>query len=114
MRRECREQSPARCNSSTPPPNEAAFRILLALLDKGNARGKTWFVGAGDKDQVIHATLGADAQYLRERFDHAFPACAAYRCRPLTAMEPIWRCRWARSRTSPRSRGSPSSPTSPA
>ena len=23
---------------------------------------------------MIHATLGADAQYLRERFDHAFPA----------------------------------------
>ena len=22
----------------------------------------------------LHATLGADAQYLRERFDHAFPA----------------------------------------
>lgn len=54
--------------------NEAAFRILLALLDKGNTRGKAYFVGAGDKDQVIHATLGADAQYLRERFDHAFPA----------------------------------------
>lgn len=53
--------------------NEAAFRILLALLDKGNTRGKAYFVGAGDKDQVIHATLGADAQYLRERFDHAFP-----------------------------------------
>ena len=53
--------------------NEAAFRILLALLDKGNTRGKACFVGAGDKDQVIHATLGADAQYLRERFDHAFP-----------------------------------------
>ena len=38
------------------------------------AEGKAYFVGAGDKDQVIHATLGADAQYLRERFDHAFPA----------------------------------------
>ena len=53
--------------------NEAAFRILLALLDKGNSRGRTYFVGAGDKDQVIHATLGADAQYLRERFHEAFP-----------------------------------------
>lgn len=50
--------------------NEAVFRILMALLGRANA----YFVGAGDKDQVIHATLGADAQYLRERFDQQFAA----------------------------------------
>lgn len=61
--------------------NEATFRILTALLDKG--RG--YFVGAGDKDQVIHATLGADAAFLRERFDAHFqkvcrlPLSASYR-----------------------------------
>ena len=68
--------------------NEASFRILLALLGKG----KSFFVGAGDKDQVIHATLGADAQYLRERFDQQFaglrrlPLATTYRHGPQLAL----------------------------
>lgn len=61
--------------------NEAAFRLLRALLE----RGQTYFVGAGDKDQVIHATLGADAAFLRDRFEQQFgrvkrlPLSASYR-----------------------------------
>lgn len=57
--------------------NEAAFRILMALLSDG----KAYFVGAGDKDQVIHTTLGADAQYLQHRFN----ACSLVARLPLTA-----------------------------
>ncbi len=57
--------------------NEASFRILQALLDTD----KLYFVGAGDKDQVIHSSLGADASYLNHRFADRFPACARY---PLT------------------------------
>lgn len=61
--------------------NEAAFRLLTALL----LRGQAYFVGAGDKDQVIHATLGANAAFLRERFEQRFgqvlrlPLSASYR-----------------------------------
>ncbi|MFZ3017315.1 MAG: ATP-dependent helicase [Gallionella sp.] len=69
--------------------NEAAFRILMALLSDG----KTSFVGAGDKDQVIHATLGADAQYLHHRFDGCglghvarLPLTATYRYGPHLAL----------------------------
>lgn len=58
--------------------NEAAFRILIALLEKG----RSYFIGAGDKDQVIHATHGADARFLRERFDVHFPKVRRF---PLTA-----------------------------
>ena len=67
--------------------NEAAFRILMALL----SGGETYFVGAGDKDQVIHATLGADAQYLQHRFDSCgpvarLPLTATYRYGPHLAL----------------------------
>jgi DNA helicase-2/ATP-dependent DNA helicase PcrA len=40
--------------------NEASFRIFDALLDID----KLYFVGAGDKDQVIYSKLGADEKYL--------------------------------------------------
>ncbi len=44
--------------------NEAAFQILAAQLSLPN----TYFVGAGDRDQVIHGDRGADAQFLAFRF----------------------------------------------
>lgn len=58
--------------------NEAAFRILIALLEKG----RSYFIGAGDRDQVIHATHGADARFLRDRFECHFPKVRRF---PLTA-----------------------------
>ena len=57
--------------------NEASFRILTALLDMD----KTYFVGAGDKDQVIHSSLGASEEFLSHRFSDRYPGCAQY---PLT------------------------------
>ncbi len=50
--------------------NEASFQILVALL----AIDKLYFVGAGDKDQVIYSKLGADAMFLRHRFNDLFPS----------------------------------------
>jgi len=58
--------------------NEAAFRILNALLE----RPQCYFIGAGDKDQVIHAKLGASDQYLKRRFNEQYPGLVRY---PLTA-----------------------------
>ena len=55
--------------------NEATFRILNALLKQPEC----YFVGAGDKDQVIHSTLGASEQYLQHRFASSYPALARYR-----------------------------------
>jgi DNA helicase-2/ATP-dependent DNA helicase PcrA len=57
--------------------NEAAFRILDALVGKPEC----YFVGAGDKDQVIHAKLGASEQYLNRRFAERYPKLARF---PLT------------------------------
>lgn len=57
--------------------NEAAFRILEALIE----RPQCFFVGAGDKDQVIHAKLGASDEFLNRRFGERFPRLARY---PLT------------------------------
>lgn len=57
--------------------NEATFRLLKMLIDKSNA----FFCGAGDKDQVIYTWSGADHQFLRKRFDDAFPYLQRY---PLT------------------------------
>jgi DNA helicase-2/ATP-dependent DNA helicase PcrA len=57
--------------------NEAAFRILDALID----RPQCYFVGAGDKDQVIHAKLGASDEYLKRRFAERYPKLQRY---PLT------------------------------
>ena len=49
--------------------NEAAFRILETLI----SRPTCFFVGAGDRDQVIYARQGAHDSYLRERFSQRFP-----------------------------------------
>ncbi|NYE60281.1 DNA helicase-2/ATP-dependent DNA helicase PcrA [Duganella sp. 1224] len=57
--------------------NEASFRILEALID----RPQCFFVGAGDKDQVIFAKLGASDEFLNRRFAERFPKLARY---PLT------------------------------
>ena len=57
--------------------NETSFRILEALIDRPQA----FFVGAGDKDQVIHAKLGASDEYLKRRFSERFPKLVRY---PLT------------------------------
>jgi DNA helicase-2/ATP-dependent DNA helicase PcrA len=57
--------------------NEAAFRILDALIE----RPQCFFVGAGDKDQVIHAKLGASDEYLKRRFAERYPKLQRY---PLT------------------------------
>jgi DNA helicase II / ATP-dependent DNA helicase PcrA len=58
--------------------NEAAFRLLVMLIRRGNA----FFSGAGDKDQVIYSWSGADPQFLRNRFQEEFPSLQIY---PLTA-----------------------------
>jgi DNA helicase-2/ATP-dependent DNA helicase PcrA len=57
--------------------NEASFTVLQALLDCDGL----YFVGAGDRDQVIHSQLGADEKYLDHRFGERFPGNARY---PLT------------------------------
>nr|WP_315257234.1 ATP-dependent helicase [uncultured Duganella sp.] len=57
--------------------NEAAFRILAALIE----RPQCFFVGAGDKDQVIYARLGASDDFLKRRFSERFPKLVRY---PLT------------------------------
>jgi DNA helicase-2/ATP-dependent DNA helicase PcrA len=57
--------------------NEAAFRILNALI----ARPDCYFVGAGDKDQVIYTRLGASQDFLEHRFAQHYPALKHY---PLT------------------------------
>lgn len=57
--------------------NEPAFRILTALLKNQQC----YFIGAGDKDQVIHSRLGASDAFLNRRFGSAFPALVRY---PLT------------------------------
>lgn len=68
--------------------NEASFRILKALL----VRCESYFVGAGDKDQVIYETLGAHAQYLSYRFNEydqklvRLPLTATFRHGPHLAL----------------------------
>lgn len=57
--------------------NEASFRILQHLIDPNYS----YFVGAGDKDQVIHSKLGASEEYMNSRFRASYPATAFY---PLT------------------------------
>lgn len=57
--------------------NEASFQILQALLDIDDL----YFVGAGDKDQVIHSSHGADESYLKHRFTDLYPSSVRY---PLT------------------------------
>lgn len=57
--------------------NEASFRILQHLIDPNYS----YFVGAGDKDQVIHSKFGASEEYMNSRFRASYPATAFY---PLT------------------------------
>ncbi|EHK63395.1 UvrD-helicase domain-containing protein [Achromobacter arsenitoxydans] len=57
--------------------NEASFRILEAFL----SIGISYFVGVGDKDQVIYSHLGADESFLQHRIASSFPDCASL---PLT------------------------------
>jgi len=64
--------------------NEASFQIMRALLE----RGDTYFVGAGDEDQVIYSTYGADKKYLQHSFAQLqhkavkFPLTMTYRHGP--------------------------------
>lgn len=57
--------------------NEASFCIIEALLSVGI----TYFVGVGDKDQVIYSHLGADESFLQHRIASSFPDCVSF---PLT------------------------------
>lgn len=52
--------------------NEASFRILEALMSIGTS----YFIGVGDKDQVIYSHLGADESFLQHRIASSFPDCA--------------------------------------
>lgn len=51
--------------------NEASFQILEALLSVG----KSYFIGVGDKDQVIYSHLGADESFMQHRIASSFPDC---------------------------------------
>lgn len=57
--------------------NEASFHILQHLIDPAYS----YFVGAGDRDQVIHSRLGASVEFMQSRFRASYPATAVY---PLT------------------------------
>lgn len=57
--------------------NEASYRILQHLIDPQYS----YFVGAGDTDQVIHSKLGASEEFMSSRFRASYPATVAY---PLT------------------------------
>jgi DNA helicase-2/ATP-dependent DNA helicase PcrA len=57
--------------------NEASFHLLQQLIEPHY----TYFVGAGDIDQVIHARLGASDSFMRSRFRERYPATVTY---PLT------------------------------
>jgi superfamily I DNA/RNA helicase len=67
--------------------NEASFQILQHLIDPTYS----YFVGAGDCDQVIHSKLGASDTFMRHRFTHdaqkavAFPLTYTYRHGPFLA-----------------------------
>lgn len=54
--------------------NEASFGIVRALIDPDY----TYFIGAGDIDQVIHSKLGASEDFMRSRFRERYPATAPY------------------------------------
>ncbi len=57
--------------------NEASFCIVEALVSADT----TYFVGVGDKDQVIYSHLGADESFLQHRIAASFTDCAHF---PLT------------------------------
>ena len=54
--------------------NEASFCIIEALLNVH----KPYFVGVGDKDQVIYSHLGADDSFLQYRIASSFPDCVTF------------------------------------
>lgn len=58
--------------------NEASFCIIETLLKTH----RTYFVGVGDRDQVIYSDLGADESFIRYRLSSSFPDCVKF---PLTA-----------------------------
>jgi len=57
--------------------NEASFHLLLHLIESIY----TYFIGAGDVDQVIHSKLGAREEFMYSRFNSAFRSAVSY---PLT------------------------------
>lgn len=57
--------------------NEASFHLLLHLIESNY----TYFIGAGDVDQVIHSKLGAREEFMYSRFNAAFRSPVSY---PLT------------------------------
>jgi DNA helicase-2/ATP-dependent DNA helicase PcrA len=57
--------------------NEASFKILQHLIFPDYS----YFVGAGDSDQVIHSRLGASEEFMNSRFRASYPATVFY---PLT------------------------------
>lgn len=67
--------------------NRAMFTVLQHLLRANPAA----FVGVGDRDQVIHALAGADADFMGRGFDegiaqaHRFTLSASYRFGPSLA-----------------------------
>lgn len=54
--------------------NEASFCIIESLLNVH----KPYFVGVGDKDQVIYSHLGADDSFLQYRIAASFPDCVVF------------------------------------
>ena len=50
--------------------NEASFHLLRHLIDPEYS----YFIGAGDSDQVIHSRLGASEAFMRSRFAAQYPA----------------------------------------
>ncbi|CAB3670750.1 ATP-dependent DNA helicase Rep [Achromobacter deleyi] len=54
--------------------NEASFCIIETLLNVH----QPYFVGVGDKDQVIYSHLGADDAFLQYRIAASFPDCATF------------------------------------
>lgn len=52
--------------------NEAAFVLLRHLIEPKYS----YFIGAGDSDQVIHSRLGASDAFMRSRFAAQYPGAA--------------------------------------
>jgi len=57
--------------------NEASFQLLLHLIESNY----TYFIGAGDVDQIIHSRLGAREEFMFSRFNREFRFAVSY---PLT------------------------------
>ena len=68
--------------------NPATYVVLEHLL----ARGKAFFTGAGDFDQVIHRWAGADVNFIRSQFGQGWrnveslPLTRTYRHGPVMAL----------------------------